>query len=380
MSDVTAKLFDLVPPPKEPVEAPTAKDWSRTEKYLGPKLPSDFKEFVGRYGSGTLAGLYSIFNPCASDKSVNLIERFNEGGANYDERHAESPERFPYGWFPEKPGLIPWGGDTNGNAYFWLVKAKAKPDSWTVVCDEAGEELVEHPLTFSEFLLAMLENRIESSAITFEPEQLAFEPATPVEEVRLIGQEFCEAIRRGDEARVRALLDEGASPNVMEYGESGASPLGTAIQKNSLPMVRLLIERGADVRLLENGNESLLVTAIRTGAPAALRLLLEAGIDVSGGNSSLPRPLWHAVNSRDVELIAPLLEAGADPNASSDAEGRTALCQAIWYGDEELVTWLLEHGASAEAKDKEGITPLAYAKENKKPAIVAILKKAGAKR
>ncbi|HEX3315148.1 MAG TPA: SMI1/KNR4 family protein, partial [Gemmataceae bacterium] len=163
------KLVKLVPPPMDPVEAPTAKDWSRTEKYLGPKLPSDFKEFVGRFGSGTLAGFFSIFNPCASDKSINLIERFNEGGANYDERHAESPDRFPYASFPDKPGLLPWGGDTNGNAYFWLVKAKVKPDAWTIVCDEAGEELVEHPLTFSEFLLAMLENRVESSAITFEP-------------------------------------------------------------------------------------------------------------------------------------------------------------------------------------------------------------------
>jgi hypothetical protein len=166
----------------------------------------------------------------------------------------------------------------------------------------------------------------------------------------------------------------------MEYGDSGSSPLGTAIQKNSLPMVRLLIERDADVNLLENRNESLLVAAIRTAEPALLRLLLESGIDASGANAPLPRPLWHAVNSREVDLIAPLLEAGADPNAPVDAEGRAALYNAIWYGDEELVKWLLKHGTSAEAKDKEGKTPLAFAKENEKPALVAILKKAGAKR
>jgi ankyrin repeat protein len=70
----------------------------------------------------------------------------------------------------------------------------------------------------------------------------------------------------------------------------------------------------------------------------------------------------------------------ADPNAPADAKGRTTLYQAIWYGDEELVKWLLEHGASAEVEDKEGKTPLSFAKENEKPTIVAILKKAGAKR
>jgi ankyrin repeat protein len=48
---------------------------------------------------------------------------------------------------------------------------------------------------------------------------------------------------------------------------------------------------------------------------------------------------------------------GADVNAA-DAAGRTALLEAAWNGNADIVKYLLEQGAAPNAADKSGFTPV----------------------
>jgi ankyrin repeat protein len=83
----------------------------------------------------------------------------------------------------------------------------------------------------------------------------------------------------------------------------------------------------------------------------------------------------NAVSNGDLPAMQKLLDAGADINARS-VWGSTALMYAVKTERPEVVQLLLSRGANVNLKDKYGGTALASADS---PAIVALLKKVGAK-
>lgn len=71
-----------------------------------------------------------------------------------------------------------------------------------------------------------------------------------------------------------------------------------------------------------------------------------------------------------------LVEKGADVNAK--VVGCTALMYAAFYGRDEMVSYLLENGASVDAQNLNGITALHWAVEKNQYSTIELLLKAGA--
>lgn len=136
-----------------------------------------------------------------------------------------------------------------------------------------------------------------------------------------------EAAAVGDAGRVRELVD--ADPALASaYAPDGFHPLGLASYFRHPEVVRLLIERGADVGA--PARDPLAVTALHSAvatdaAPvdmAIVRMLIEAGAPLNVPHQGGGTPLHTVAYTGNVEVIQLLLRRGADPKARTD-DGKT---------------------------------------------------------
>lgn len=119
-----------------------------------------------------------------------------------------------------------------------------------------------------------------------------------------------EAIARGDDAAALKLIDEGADINEKDPG-AGASPLHYAVMKGRLPMIKLLIARGADVGSRTRTGTTPLHTAVLYSRLEAARLLIDAGADVNAQSATGTTPLKLAEAANNAKMAELLRSRGA---------------------------------------------------------------------
>jgi len=197
------------------------------------------------------------------------------------------------------------------------------------------------------------------------------------------------AVDRDDLEMTDLLIDAGA--RVGARTREGVTPLQLAATNGSGPIIGRLIRAGADPNgALTTAGDTALMMAARTGKTDAIRVLLEARADVNaketwGGTT----PLMWAVSERHADAARLLVEAGADVNARSHYvaaangrgfEGRTPVADrtdpkpeefasgwltplmfAAREGDVELARILVGAGAAIDAAAGDGKTALAVA-------------------
>ena len=185
-----------------------------------------------------------------------------------------------------------------------------------------------------------------------------------------------QAVFGNSEAAVKLLLERGASPNIRCEGDN-AYPLHFAAEKNRFPIVRLLVEHGADTigegdyhelgvmgwatawddipanpetvaYLLAHGARHNIFSAVATGETATIRELIArtpGDLDRRMNGTRMRRmPLHLAVIKNQTGALKTLLDLGANTE-SLDEAGFSALDLAALKGRRELAGVLLEHGA-----------------------------------
>jgi len=165
--------------------------------------------------------------------------------------------------------------------------------------------------------------------------------------------------RTGTTLAVRQLLAGGALPNAAE-GASGQTALMWAAAGGHTAAARALVEAGADLDTRSNGQFTPLLFAARAGALDVARLLVESGAEV---------------NAVTPDGYSPLLVAAASLDAITGSDYRLVVEQS---DHEALGLVLLDHGADVTQADQFGMTPLHYAVEMRKPALLDALLAHGA--
>ena len=144
-----------------------------------------------------------------------------------------------------------------------------------------------------------------------------------------------------DVGMMRLLLDRGADVN--SANQDGSTALMWAA--GDLDKVGLLLEKGARVDAWTRlGRTPLLIAATYAGNAAVVRLLLEHGARVADQDITQETALDSASKRGDVPMVEVLLEAGADVNAPGFV-GRAPLVWAAEEGNVATLACLLKHGA-----------------------------------
>ncbi|MEO8035769.1 MAG: ankyrin repeat domain-containing protein [Acidobacteriota bacterium] len=231
---------------------------------------------------------------------------------------------------------------------------------------------------------------------------------------RPLGTRFAVAIEDHDVDAVKALLDGGAAADTpIDYGEHAISPLMKAAWDRDLPIVELLVARGANVnyKTADSGETALMnavtqedasivklllaakadvnpknkydfnafTSAVATGNQEIVGMLLDAGAKINEGSSGLT-PLTFAAASENIDMMKFLVTRGADVNYGAKQETQTALMTAIYSGKLESVKALIALKADVNARMKDGDTPLKAAQKGDQEDMIAVLKAAGAKK
>ncbi len=208
------------------------------------------------------------------------------------------------------------------------------------------------------------------------------------------------AVENGHFDLALALLEAGADPNDGRRGyvplhaitwvrkplrgDGDPSPIGSGAM-TSLEFARAIVARGADVNArhgthnpnggaLNKTDATAFLLAAESGDLPLMKLLIELGADATLVNVDRCTPLLAAAGvgilsngdesagteEEAIEVVKFLLELGADINAI-DKHENTAVHGAVYENRFKLVEFLAEHGAEMEIwnrRNRQGATPL----------------------
>jgi hypothetical protein len=179
---------------------------------------------------------------------------------------------------------------------------------------------------------------------------VAIVQATPEQDQQLIS-----AVKAGDTAKVRVLINEGA--NVLAKNSMGTNALMYAAKYGYTEIAKLLLNK---------------YPAYDTSDIPYVR-----AIDLKDHGFEMTALVYAAANGH-ADIVKLLVDKGADVNAG-DLADQTALIWAAKGGYVDVVKTLLQAGANVNIRDEHGSTALKYAEHNGHNEVVKLLKAAGAK-
>ena len=185
-----------------------------------------------------------------------------------------------------------------------------------------------------------------------------------------------EAVKAGDTAAVRTLLDGGAEVDAAE--PDGTTALHWAAHHDDLRLATQLLEAGAAADAATRYGVAPLALAATNGSAAMLELLLDAGADPNRASGEGETPLMTAARTGVVPAVAVLLEHGAEVDAVEGWRGQTALMWTASQDQAGAAQALIAAGADLHARSEGGFTPLLFAAREGGLGALDVLLAAGA--
>ncbi|MGP4102506.1 SMI1/KNR4 family protein [Nonomuraea sp. KM90] len=264
--DLATLAAVIGPPPSDPFPI----DWPGVERWLGLRLPDDYKAFAERYGP-VLAGEWIwVVVPHRSGRGGYFRQLDDRQGLQRSIRGTDPPSH-PFAFHPEPGGLLVWGESRGSEYYFWDTSVSADPNQWPtrVFVQQWRDErwqLVDAPMT--EVLAARVRDglglgealpavsppyawRFAPLALKDVPERTSF-PGVPLA-VEVVGQAARVAAATGVPEDYAALVGEhgvGRLAGVLRLLAPGA-PAGFDLDaEEAVVSARLRTRRAAGQRVV----------------------------------------------------------------------------------------------------------------------------------
>jgi hypothetical protein len=110
-------------------------DWAAIEGELGVRLPGEYKELVQAFPPGAFGELI-VFHPARRSGFTGLPDQISGFATMFSGSLSVAPsdirDSFPFGFYPESGGLIPWAAFNVAAVLCWLPNSE-DPDAWPVL-------------------------------------------------------------------------------------------------------------------------------------------------------------------------------------------------------------------------------------------------------
>ncbi len=179
------------------------------------------------------------------------------------------------------------------------------------------------------------------------------DPNTPLDQFQ--DTALMMAARTGKTEAIRVLLETGAKVNVAETW-GGTTPLMWAAAEHHAAAVKLLIDAGADV----NARTKFVAAANGRGFEGRSPKADDPEQKVADFASGWLTPLMFAAREGDLESARLMIAAGANVNTRG-GDGKNALGLAIFNGNYELASYLVDAKSDVNQADTQRFTPLYWA-------------------
>lgn len=150
--------------------------------------------------------------------------------------------------------------------------------------------------------------------------------------------------------------------------------IGDLFEPDLIPLVRLLLEHGANPNSLVNNGDKALCSAVSRGHSKIAKILLEHGADPNSKMRDGKSALLCALTQKRDGVALLLIERGA----SVRKQGEHLVVEAVKGNCKEALKAMLTRGASFKENDTDGHTTLDIAHRNNNPAIAQVLINHGA--
>jgi FOG: Ankyrin repeat len=328
-------------------------------------IDPDVADYVNKQDEQGRTPLHHAIIACSESNKLPIIETFLRAGADVSIR--DNNGRTPFHYATEK-------------GYEAIVKALLRTDAHGVgIPDNSG---------MTPMLLAALYGHAGLITIFLDVYASLKADNSGMTPLHLAAQE-------GHLGCVKALVKY--QPLLINIpNERRETPLHVAIFACRYPVVKFLLENGADPLAVNSAGQTLLHYAVMQGMILASRirianmddkkksaadeqrtaiidLLLRYGVGINRREKCDKRtPLHYAVINGDLASVVALLRSGADVNVK-DAQEATPLHLASRYGQSAVAQKLIEAGATV-AVDHNHKNPLHYVAENgRTPIAIALL-------
>ena len=177
------------------------------------------------------------------------------------------------------------------------------------------------------------------------------------EEQKELNEALIKAVREVNIKETERLLDEGAEIDYQIVQYTACTPLIYAIIPGNLDMVRVLLDRNANVDLQDFKDYTALTVAVKYDKVAIVRMLLDKGADVDLMTHRGATALLIATRNGYDTITEMLLYKNPNIN-HQDCSRRTALMNAVEHDNVAFVRMLLYMGANTDLRNSDGETAL----------------------